>query len=153
MNNTKRILIVTHQFIPHQSPRTTRWKLLYDELIESGYDVTVITGTSQLSEDPNIKYIGNKKASGIVKNLRTQSNIKQDSSYKNYLYKLLKKIYRFFYKFFAWPDYTMFWIFSIWKNRKKIDIDYDLIISVSLPFSSHVAAYIINKDNYFFCMS
>ena len=90
MNNTKRILIVTHQFIPHQSPRTTRWKLLYDELIESGYDVTVITGTSQLSEDPNIKYIGNKKASGIVKNLRTQSNIKQDSSYKNYLYKLLK---------------------------------------------------------------
>ena len=146
MNNTKRILIVTHQFIPHQSPRTTRWKLLYDELIESGYDVTVITGTSQLSEDPNIKYIGNKKASGIVKNLRTQSNIKQDSNYKNYLYKLLKKIYRFFYKFFAWPDYTMFWIFSIWKNRKKIDIDYDLIISVSLPFSSHVAAYIINKD-------
>ena len=146
MNNTKRILIVTHQFIPHQSPRTTRWKLLYDELIESGYDVTVITGTSQLSEDPNIKYVGNKKASGIVKNLRIQSNIKQDSSYKNYLYKLLKKIYRFFYKFFAWPDYTMFWIFSIWKNRKKIDIDYDLIISVSLPFSSHVAAYIINKD-------
>jgi hypothetical protein len=120
--------------------------LLYDELIESGYDVTVITGTLQLSEDPNIKYIGNKKASGIVKNLRTQSNIKQDSNYKNYLYKLLKKIYRFFYKFFAWPDYTMFWIFSIWKNRKKIDIDYDLIISVSLPFSSHVAAYIINKD-------
>tara|TARA_B100001173_G_scaffold11503_1_gene9807 strand:- start:2028 stop:3248 length:1221 start_codon:yes stop_codon:yes gene_type:complete len=146
MNNTKRILIVTHQFIPHQSPRTTRWKLLYDELIESGYDVTVITGTLQLSEDPNIKYIGNKKASGIVKNLRIQSNIKQDSRYKNYLYKLLKKIYRFFYKFFAWPDYTMFWIFSIWKNRKKIDIDYDLIISVSLPFSSHVAAYIINKD-------
>ncbi|MFL2690702.1 MAG: hypothetical protein ACJ0GA_01120 [Candidatus Actinomarina sp.] len=146
MNNTKKILIVTHQFIPHQSPRTTRWKLLYDELIESGYDVTVITGTSQLIENPNIKYIGNKKASGIVKNLRTQSNIKQDSNYKNYLYKLLKKIYRFFYKFFAWPDYTMFWIFSIWKNRKKIDIDYDLIISVSLPFSSHVAAYIINKD-------
>ena len=146
MNNTKRILIVTHQFIPHQSPRTTRWKLLYDELIESGYDVTVITGTLQLSEDPNIKYIGNKKASGIVKNLRIQSNIKQDSSYKNYLYKLLKKIYRFFYKFFAWPDYTMFWIFSIWKNRKKIDVDYDLIISVSLPFSSHIAAYIINKD-------
>ena len=49
MNNIKKILIVTHQFIPHQSPRTTRWKLLYDELIESGYNVTVITGTSQLS--------------------------------------------------------------------------------------------------------
>ena len=145
MNNTKNILIVTHQFVPHQSPRTTRWKLLYDELIESGFNVTVLTGTLQTNEDSNIKYIGNRKASGIVKNLRTQSNIVQNSSYKNYLFKLLKKIYRFFYKFFAWPDYTMFWIYSIWKNRKKIDINYDIIISVSLPFSSHIAAYIINR--------
>ena len=39
----------------------------------------------------------------------------------------------------------MFWIYSIWKNRKKIDINYDIIISVSLPFSSHIAAYIINR--------
>ena len=146
MNKIKNILIVTHQFIPHQSPRTTRWKLLYDELIKSGFKVTVVTGTLQTNSDSNIRYIGNRKASGIVKNLRSKSNIEQDSSYKNYLYKLLKKIYRFFYKFFAWPDYTMFWIYSIWKNRKKIDIDYDLIISVSLPFSSHVAAYIINRD-------
>ena len=75
MNNTKNILIVTHQFVPHQSPRTTRWKLLYDELIESGFNVTVLTGTLQTNEDSNIKYIGNRKASGIVKNLRTQSNI------------------------------------------------------------------------------
>ena len=142
----KKILIVTHQFLPHVSPRTTRWKLLYDELIKSGFNVTVVTGTLQTNSDPNIRYVGNRKASGIVKNLRAKSNIAQDSSYKNYLYKLLKKIYRFFYKFFAWPDYTMFWIYSIWKNRKKIDIDYDLIISVSLPFSSHVAAYIINRD-------
>ena len=146
MNKIKNILIVTHQFIPHQSPRTTRWKLLYDELIKSGFKVTVVTGTLQTNSDSNIRYIGNRKASRIVKNLRSKSNIEQDSSYKNYLYKLLKKIYRFFYKFFAWPDYTMFWIYSIWKNRKKIDIDYDLIISVSLPFSSHVAAYIINRD-------
>lgn len=146
MNKIKNILIVTHQFIPHQSPRTTRWKLLYDELIKSGFKVTVVTGTFQTNSDSNIRYIGNRKASGIVKNLRSKSNIEQDSSYKNYLYKLLKKIYRFFYKFFAWPDYTMFWLYSIWINRKKIDIDYDLIISVSLPFSSHVAAYIINRD-------
>ena len=41
----------------------------------------------------------------------------------------------------------MFWIYSIWKNRKKIDINYDIIISVSLPFSSHIAAYIINRGN------
>ena len=92
MNNTKNILIVTHQFVPHQSPRTTRWKLLYDELIESGFNVTVLTGTLQTNEDPNIKYIGNRKASGIVKNLRTQSNIVQNSNY-------LKKYIDFFINF------------------------------------------------------
>ena len=60
MNKIKNILIVTHQFIPHQSPRTTRWKLLYDELIKSGFNVTVVTGTLQTNSDSNIRYIGNR---------------------------------------------------------------------------------------------
>ena len=145
-NKVKNILIVTHQFVPHQSPRTTRWKLIYDELVKQGFNIRVITGTRQDGSDSNIQYIGNKTASGVVSSLRKQSNTDQGSFYKNLALKFLKKIYRFFYKFFAWPDYTMFWVFSIWKNRKKIDFDYDVIISVSLPFSSHVAAYIINKE-------
>ena len=145
-NKVKNILIVTHQFVPHQSPRTTRWKLIYDELLKKGFNIRVITGTRQDGSDSNIQYIGNKTASGVVSSLRKQSNTDQGSFYKNLALKFLKKIYRFFYKFFAWPDYTMFWVFSIWKNRKKIDFNYDVIISVSLPFSSHVAAYIINKE-------
>jgi hypothetical protein len=145
-NKVKNILIVTHQFVPHQSPRTTRWKLIYDELVKKGFNIRVITGTKQDGSDSNIQYIGNKTASGVVSSLRKQSNTDQGSFYKNLALKFLKKIYRFFYKFFAWPDYTMFWVFSIWKNRKKIDFNYDVIISVSLPFSSHVAAYIINKE-------
>ena len=146
MNKVKNILIVTHQFVPHQSPRTTRWKLIYDELVNKGFNVTVVTGTKQDGSDSNIKYIGNKTASGVVSNLRKQSNRDQGSNYKNLFLKILKKLYRFFYKFFAWPDYTMFWVYSIWKNQKKINFDYDVIISVSLPFSSHVAAYILNKQ-------
>ena len=39
----------------------------------------------------------------------------------------------------------MFWVYRIYKNRTNIPKDYDVIISVSLPFSSHIAAYIINK--------
>ena len=146
MNKVKNILIVTHQFVPHQSPRTTRWKLIYDELVNRGFNVEVVTGTRQDGLDSNIKYIGNKTASGIVSNLRKRSNTDQGSFYTNLSLNFLKKIYRFFYKFFVWPDYTMFWIYSIWKNQKKINFDYDVIISVSLPFSSHVAAYILNKE-------
>ena len=39
----------------------------------------------------------------------------------------------------------MLWLISVFKERKKYKVDYDLIISVSLPFSSHIAAYLINK--------
>ena len=142
-----KILIVTHQFLPHQSPRTTRWKLIYDELINKGYEVKVLTGTPQEKKNENIIYVGNQRASKLLKNLRDQSNLVQISKIKNTLFNLLKKFYRVFYKTFAWPDYTMFWLYSIWRKRKKINIEYDLIISVSLPFSSHLAAYFINKRN------
>ena len=39
----------------------------------------------------------------------------------------------------------MLWIFTILKNKKNIKNEYDLIISVSLPFTSHLCAYIIQK--------
>ena len=79
MNKVKNILIVTHQFVPHQSPRTTRWKLIYDELVKEGFNVKVVTGTRQDGLDSRIDYIGNKTASGVVSNLRKQSNKDQGS--------------------------------------------------------------------------
>ena len=150
MNKNSKILIVSHQFTPHVSPRTTRWKLIVEELISLGHQVTVITGTKQDQEDKdvNIIYVGNKNSSNIVKNFREKSNNLTDSNlFKRIFYNSLKKIYRFTVKTFAWPDYSMFWLISIYKNRRKLKLDYDLLITVSLPFSSHIAGYLINKKN------
>ena len=142
----KKILVVTHQYLPHVSPRTTRWKLIVDDLINKGHEVTVITGTQQLDEEKNIVYVGNKSSSSVVSQMREKSNNLSKSNFiKRLFYKTLKKIYRIIVKTFAWPDYSMFWLLSIYRNKKNLNIDYDLIISVSLPFSSHIAAYIINK--------
>ena len=148
MNDKRKILVVTHQYIPHVSPRTTRWKLIVDDLVNRGHEVTVVTGTKQLDEEKNIIYVGNKSSSSVVTQMREKSNNLSESNFiKRFFYKFLKKIYRIIVKTFAWPDYSMFWLFSIYRNRKKINIDYDLIVSVSLPFSSHIAAYILNKKN------
>ena len=150
MNKNNKILIVSHQFTPHLSPRTTRWKLIVEELISLGHQVTVITGTKQDQEDKdvNIIYVGNKNSSNIVRNFREKSNNLTNSNlFKNIFYNSLKKIYRFIVKTFAWPDYSMFWLISIYRNRKKLKLDYDLLITVSLPFSSHIAGYLINKKN------
>jgi len=150
MNKNNKILIVSHQFTPHVSPRTTRWKLIVEELISLGHQVTVITGTKQVQEDKdvNIIYVGNKNTSNIVRNFREKSNnLTNTNLFKRIFYNSLKKIYRFIVKTFAWPDYSMFWLISIYRNRKKLKLDYDLLITVSLPFSSHIAGYLINKKN------
>ena len=104
-------LIVTHQFLPHISPRTTRWKFLVDELISLGHEVTVLTGTKQTSQDNPIKtiFVGNPKASNVIVSLRSQSNnLDSGERIKGIIFKFLKKIYRFIFRNFAWPDYSMF---------------------------------------------
>ena len=111
----KKILVVTHQYLPHVSPRTTRWKLIVDDLINKGHEVTVVTGTQQLDEEKNIIYVGSKSSSSVVSQMREKSNNLSKSNFiKRLFYKTLKKIYRIIVKTFAWPDYSMFWLLSIY---------------------------------------
>ena len=143
----KKILIVTHQFLPHVSPRTTRWSLLIDELINKGNDVTVLSGTDSEGIEKNYKilYFGNKQISSNINKIRQNSQDSSNNSIKKISYSILKKIYRFLFKTFSWPDYAMFWAFTIYKNRKRIENNFDIIISVSLPFTSHLCAHILKK--------
>ena len=146
MNNQK-ILLVSHQFLPHVSPRTTRWKTLVDKLIEMGNEVTILTGSppDETVENYNILYFGNKKMSTTMNSIRKDAKNINNHSIKKLIYNLLKKVYRFIFKTFAWPDYAMFWIFTVYKNKTKISKDFDSVISVSLPFTSHVCASILLK--------
>ena len=143
----KKILIVTHQFLPQVSPRTTRWSLLIDELINKGNDVTVLSGTDPENIEKNyeILYFGNKQFSSNINKIRQNSQDSSNNSIKKISYSILKKIYRFLFKTFSWPDYAMFWAFTVYKNRKRIENDFDIIISVSLPFTSHLCAHILKK--------
>ena len=143
----KKILIVSHQFLPFVSPRTTRWSLLIDELTKKGNEVTVLTGTApeELKKNYEVLYFGNKKFSSNINKVRKDSQDSSNNYLKKIIYSILKTIYRFLFKTFSWPDYAMFWAFTIFKNRKRIDNKFDIIISVSLPFTSHLCAYILQK--------
>ena len=143
----KKILVVSHQFLPYVSPRTTRWSLLIDELINRGNEVTVLTGTNPENIEKNYKilYFGNKQFSSNINKIRQNSKDSSNNSVKKICFLVLKKIYRFLFKTFSWPDYAMFWAFTIFKNRKSIKNNFDIIISVSLPFTSHLCAYILKK--------
>jgi len=143
----KKILIVSHQFLPFVSPRTTRWSLLIDELTNKGNEVTVLTGTDpeKIEKNYEVLYFGNKRFSSNINKVRKDSQDSSNNLPKKFVYSILKKIYRFLFKTFSWPDYAMFWAFTIFKNRKSIENKFDIIISVSLPFTSHLCAYILNK--------
>jgi len=143
----KKILIVSHQFLPFVSPRTTRWSLLIDELTNKGNEVTVLTGTNpeKIEKNYEILYFGNKQFSSNINKIREDSKDSSNNFLKKIIYSILKKVYRFLFKTFSWPDYAMFWAFTIFKNRKSIENKFDIIISVSLPFTSHLCAYILKK--------
>ena len=143
----KKILIVSHQFLPFVSPRTTRWSLLIDELTKKGNEVTVLTGTApeELKKNYEVLYFGSKKFSSSINKVRKDSQDSSNNFLKKIIYSILKTIYRFLFKTFSWPDYAMFWAFTIFKNRKRIENKFDIIISVSLPFTSHLCAYILQK--------
>jgi len=143
----KKILIISHQFLPFVSPRTTRWSLLIDELTKKGNEVTVLTGTApeELKKNYDVLYFGNKQFSSNIKKVRKDSQDSSNNYLKKIIYSILKTIYRFLFKTFSWPDYAMFWAFTIFKNRKRIENKFDIIISVSLPFTSHLCAYILQK--------
>jgi hypothetical protein len=119
-----------------------------DKLIEMGNEVTILTGSSpdETVENYNILYFGNKKISTTMNSIRKDANNIDNPSLKKIIYNILKKVYRFLFKNFAWPDYAMFWIFTVYKNKTKISRDFDSVISVSLPFTSHVCASIIVKE-------
>jgi len=121
--------------------------LLIDELINKGHDVTVLSGTDSEGIEKNYKilYFGNKQFSSNVNKIRQNSQDSSNNSIKKISYSILKKIYRFLFKTFSWPDYAMFWAFTIYKNRKRIENNFDIIISVSLPFTSHLCAHILKK--------
>ena len=98
MKKYKKILIVTHQYLPHVSPRTTRWKLLVDELIANGHNVSILTGMYPDFDTNNVEilYFGNKNNINIVSNLREKSKqVASADAIKKIFYGVLKKIYRF----------------------------------------------------------
>ena len=129
----KKILIVSHQFLPFVSPRTTRWSLLIDELTKKGNEVTVLTGTApeELKKNYEVLYFGSKKFSSSINKVRKDSQDSSNNFLKKIIYSILKTIYRFLFKTFSWPDYAMFWAFTIFKNRKRIENKFDIIINAT----------------------
>ena len=95
---------------------------MVDELIANGHNVSILTGMYPDFDTNNVEilYFGNKNNINIVSNLeKNQNKLLPEMQLKNILWSF-EKIYRFFINYLAWPDYSMFWLYQIYKNRNKI---------------------------------
>ncbi len=152
----KKILIISYYFSPSPTPRAIRWKNLADSFSDNGHDVTILTAEPEDKKDQDqdrykiirtkenllgrlrSKYIRKKNSTLVVSSSRS-SNLRA----LNLFLKLIKSFYKFFLTNLQWPDFSWTWIFAAKKSAIKLVEEYgefDVLISVSHPFSSHVIA-------------
>ncbi len=140
----KKIIIISAQFFPHNSPRSNRTLELSKEFARQGHEVTVfsVLGSYDYSEF--------EKLSGVfVRNLGKMrfSTFTSDITGRkpSFLTLVLAKL---FYKYTDFPDIELaYHTYKVLKNNSK---NYDLLISVAYPFAIHWGcAFAKNKVKYF----
>jgi glycosyltransferase involved in cell wall biosynthesis len=163
-----KILILIYTYYPSNSPRSLRWTSIAEGLVKSGYEVHVITDA--FKSQPNYVVINdviihryslnifgslnlfrfsNSNAKAIDgRDSINIGNFKSLSNYLNYIFRnytirSLKNLFRKLY----WPDANFMWIFSAFFKARKVlkNKDFDVLITVSHPFSTHVAGMLINR--------
>lgn len=152
-----RILIITHGYAPALNARAFRWTALAEHWAAAGHDVEVVTvrssgaaGTETIN-GVRIHRVGMYlEKLGVAARLAghaieaDESGAGNVSQLRRGLMRVVKKIHDLTWKRMYWPDYAAHWIpFAVVATRKIISRSRPTaVISVSLPFSSHLAALI-----------
>jgi len=144
---SKSILITTYHFYPEICPRAFRAFELAKEFAISGHNVTVYIPNyefdySSIENETGIKVL--KINSGFLINRNSKRinfskknvNIKRNNFFKRILVNLL-------YFFCPEGNYLEFGI-MLGLAMIKTKIKYDLLLSIALPFSTHVGCFIRN---------
>lgn len=149
MSESKNVLLVSYYFPPNNSPRSFRTFELYKELQKRMYSVDLFIQDNGLSTDLNFANSKVFKIRNIyLKKINFGQNVVNN---KNVYIKVLNKIVKYFLN----TDINSF-VFYL-NLRKKLltlnDKKYDLIISIGLPFYTHLAVAEFIKSTNQSCIS
>ena len=147
-----KILLIMPDYFPKQNPRVFRWKALAEYWSNRGWSVSVLCASHSMHlhievvNGVEVFRVGQSSVMDYlynffnIKNRRRENNNKLEAAKKQnfsspffgFLHKLWAHIY--------WPDGACLWIFPA--RKKAIRLlklkQFDVIISISLPFSSHL---------------
>jgi hypothetical protein len=141
-----RLLIISYSYAPHLSPRSFRWTTLAEHWASEGFDVDVVAWGSPRRETRSgveIFRTGGRIRTDVgvgIRNTRTA---------KATIRLIAKAVHDRTWKQVYWPDYTAAWVFPAIRRTRQLVATrrYDAIISVSLPFSSHLVALNADRDS------
>ncbi|SVD50459.1 uncharacterized protein METZ01_LOCUS403313, partial [marine metagenome] len=157
-----KILIISYTYWPQIEPRSIRGRSIADYWVKNGHSVSVITASPQKKQtkinknDVNIIYIpenfigllrrklSKEKTTEILSNAHQNiSKVNKAINFNILLKSFIKLSYELILKRIQWPDFAWTWIFNARRgtlNHLNSNEAYDIIISVSHPFSSHLVA-------------
>ena len=144
-----RILIITYYYSPWPNPRAIRWTALSNAFASQGNKIDVLckskNGEISISDNNAINLYYTDKSKKRGERFYNDENYCKNFfvyKYKATILKLLKIIHSLTWKKIYWPDHACLWYFRALKVGKKLlnNNQYDLIISVSLPYTSHLVA-------------
>jgi glycosyltransferase involved in cell wall biosynthesis len=147
-----RILLISHEYAPKDSPNSRILRLLFSKLT-SDYDLDIITKQvngkrsektreMEIFRVPSIK----EKIKNLLKISRKGALLGNNGpSVDVKKTNLINKILPLFF----WPDYTFLWIWPALQIAKRLlsTRNYRAVVSISHPFSNHIVALSIKKKN------
>jgi len=161
----KSVLHLNYYYFPTTNARSIRWGNFLNYFSAKGLSIDVLTSNPHNHSSESVPQPSEEEIDGInisrvpigffhrvlLKTNNTSSTKTADSSLKatnpikNALSNTARWFWRSFLQYFLIPDRYMDWIpiatfYGVLKFRKK---HYDYLISSGMPFSDHVAAYLL----------
>ena len=153
-----KILIIVYSYYPRISPRAFRWTTISEYWATKGNHIDVICSRnsglmrSEIINGVHIHRVGNTIFKMLRKKFENDDLIKnkilkKQKKSKNNLRLFLKWIYKHTWEKVYWPDYYCLWFFPAAKKAKELMAiyKYDVLISVSYPFTDHIIGLRIKK--------
>lgn len=159
--DSERILIISHSYKPFLNPRAFRWSAIAEHWAHQGKDIDIITSWQpglkryELVNGVEIHRVGGSLTERFRTLLRPKQRATTSLSKENQKTNQLNIIRILFgwviraalflndkiWKNIYWPDYACFWIGPASAKAQELCAmeQYGTVISVSDPFSSHLA--------------
>jgi glycosyltransferase involved in cell wall biosynthesis len=148
-----RLLILTWLYEPHATPRALRWKSVAHEFAALGHTVDIVTAREPGMPDfSSARGIDIHRCGGtLFTSVKSFAKPGHGPSTHNFLKRsaasLTRRVYQATWRKLYWPDKACLWIRPAIRTACHLlsQHRYDGLITVSLPFSAHLAGYAIKK--------